>query len=172
MIKNNRYDSYTHEYLGEYLRFKRDYFGVDLMTMYNCFSNRLCDELNINKNSFTFDTKDITHKIYMIPVKMFKEYTIAIDCDSPIELCCGIYGKYQDKREKFESLPTLTYQRVVGSRFNSPFVYNKLKQDDMSVFSERLLSSIVQNENDLKLFIKIPANNTSTIVVLEGNYEN
>jgi len=140
--------------------------------MYNCFSNRLCDELHINRQNFSFDTNDSTHKIYMLPVKIFKEYTIAIDCDAQVEICCGIFGKYQDERDKFMSLPALTYEKSKDCRFNSPFVYKKLKTDLSSTFSETLLNGIVQNEYDLKMFIKVPANNTSTIVVLEGNYEN
>ena len=33
-------------------------------------------------------------------------------------------------------------------------------------------AELAQNERDLKLFIRVPQSNTSTIVVLEGNYLN
>lgn len=41
------YDSNTHEYLGEYLRFMRDYKHLDLMSMYNCVTNDFPKNMNL-----------------------------------------------------------------------------------------------------------------------------
>lgn len=146
------------------------------MPLYNCFSNRACDKLNLtfNKNNqnVTFNTADLAHKIYMMPVKLFQTYTLAIDSTSPIELCCGVYGDYQDTREKFSRLPENTYMRITTSAFSTPILYDALAAPGSR--SDNFLGvdliELAQNEADLKLFIKIPANNTSTIVLLEGNY--
>ena len=46
------------------------------------------------KKSITFSGSNPEYKIYMLPVKLFQKYTIAIDCQQEYELCCGIYGKY------------------------------------------------------------------------------
>lgn len=182
-IDSNVYDSYTHEYLGDYLRFQRDYSSLNLMPLYNCFSDRACDKLNIKiGQDIKFNTADTNYKIYMLPVKLFQEYTIAIDSNTPIELCCGIYGDYQDTREKFNCISQYTYKKIAVSNFGKPFIYDALtytNDNTQNTLLEYLDSlndeaktkiEIAQNECDLKLFIKIPANNTSTIVVLEGNY--
>jgi len=253
-ITNNVYDSYTHEYLGDYLRFQRDYNNINLMPLYNCFSNRACERLYLNvtnifqaaeyarvvdqskftsidayinyyvivdsqytlvtqrnkyelgitpytdnsdsdssddpttayeiskpeiSTTFIFDTNDKTHKIYMVPVKLFKEYTIAIDSNAPIEFCCGLYDHYQDTREKFSSIPGLTYKKIAKSHFNQPFLYSELLNitpDSLNIAggnaANKKLIELAQNEENLKLFIKLPINNDSTIVILEGNYLN
>jgi hypothetical protein len=107
----------------------------------------------------------------MMPIKLFQEYTIAIDSESPVELCCGIYGAFQDKREKFIPLPKLTYMRLSHCQFSNPFIYNKTLYDNLSsVLDTSSTMELLQNECDLKLFIKVPKNNTSSIVILEGNY--
>ena len=186
-INSNVYDSYTHEYLGDYLRFHRDFLNLDLMPLYNCFSNRSCDKLKLKwslpgETNIIFDTTDTNFKIYMVPVKLFKKYTIAIDSEYPIEMCCGIYGDYQDTREKFRNIPRLTYKRVSNSVFSQPFLYELLAYTDdneTNTLVEQLtknnnndLIELAQNECDLKLFIKVPVENNSTIVVLEGDYLN
>lgn len=192
-INSNTYDSYTHEYLGDYLRFHRDFLNLDLMPLYNCFSNRACDKLKLHwklkagntQFNVSFDSSDPNFKIYMLPVKLFQKYTIAIDSNLPIELCCGIYGDYQDTREKFATLPSHTYRRLPTSVFSQPFLYDALAYTDEDTtvgYIDRILDAkvadrstlieLAQNECDLKLFIKVPVQNDSTIVVLEGDYCN
>jgi hypothetical protein len=165
------------------------------MPLYNCFSNNLCPKLNISdcferdwayseylaeteqgsslygKVPFVFNTEDSNYKIYMVPVKLFATYTIAIDCFDTIELCCGFYGKSQDFRDTFKDLPKRTYMRLAGSVFAKPFLYSKLANLPNQIEKDTLLEMALQ-EKDLKLFIKIPAKNISTITILEGNYLN
>jgi hypothetical protein len=186
-INSNVYDSYTHEYLGDYLRFHRDFLKLNLMPLYNCFSNRACDKLKLqwtigDSATVRFNSSDPDFKIYMLPIKLFQKYTIAIDSETPIEMCCGIYGDYQDKRDKFARLPHYTYKRVAKCTFSQPFLYEGLLHNETKTapdFVDKLLEDtadknalieLAQNECDLKLFLKVPINNTSTIVVLEGDY--
>lgn len=187
-IKNNIYDSYTHEYLGDFLRFFRDYYDLDLMPLYNCFSNQLCTNLNLSfKHSFeyewtdkygvtkkneikrdvVFDSRNKHFKIYMLPVKLFKEYTIAIDSSTPIEICCSLYDAYLDPKQLADDLANKTYMKLNKSNFNTPFVYDKLaKLTEPNID----LLELAQNEHNIKLFIKVPQENRSSIAILEGNY--
>ena len=193
-IKNNIYDYYTHEYLGEYLRFIRDFHNVDLMPLYNCFSDHICNNIELTWNvtmdsteSITFSGSDSEYKIYMLPVKLFQKYTIAIDCQQKYELCCGVYGKYLDTREIFKQIPGKTYKKVMG-QFSKPILYdlaellpNELPSKDITGTTEEekkkqkeqweeTMAWLAKNECDLKLFIKLPAANNSSITILEGDY--
>lgn len=182
VIKNNIYDYYTHEYLGEYLRFIRDFHNVDLMPLYNCFSDHICNNIkltwNVGATSITFSGSDPEYKIYMLPVKLFQKYTIAIDCQQKYELCCGIYGKYLDTREVFSQIHGKTYKKVMG-QFNKPILYDlaELLPSKLATGSavekeqwEKTMAWLAKNEGDLKLFIKLPASNNSSITILEGDY--
>lgn len=185
-IKNGIYDSYTHEYLGDFLRFQRDYNNIDLMPLYNCFSNRLANNLNIECNHtieieeagkratvtnthFTFTTADNNYRIYMLPVKMFQKYTIALDCSGTVEICCDIFGAYQDTREQFDEIPCLTYQKFTNMSFSSPILYTKLVDMDDWMNADSA-TELAQNECNLKMFIKLPVNSKTSITVLEGDY--
>lgn len=191
-IKNNVYDSYTHEYLGEYLRFLRDYDGIDLMPLYNCFSNNrpsLIKPLRIqdpeNNLDIVLDTSDSNYKIYSLPVKLFQNYTIAIDSPHPIEICCGFCNK-NIVSSKSETLIKQTYAKYNNSQFNRPFLYTNLmdlaiealvtnatNEDFKKHFDQRsFLASVASTLQDLHMFIKVSSNVDSSIVVLEGDYCN
>lgn len=171
-ITNNIYDTYTHEYLGDYLRFQRDYNQLDLMPLYNCFSNNICSNLYIKDDRFVFDTTDSKYRIYMVPVKLFKNYTIALDCATDVEMCCGIYGKYKNEKSALAILPKLTYKKYHGLNFSSPILYTELDKISEFAVSSDSLVEVAQNEFDLKLFIKLPANSKTSITILEGDYRN
>ena len=199
------YNFQTHEYLGDYLRFLRDYENINLMSMYNCFSNRLCNNIKLSqewqivyKDEDSGETKektiraninayDTNYKIYVLPVKLFENYTIAIDCYQGLEMFCGFYNEKLDTSEKALDLFRRTYTKIPKAQFNQPFIYNKLDKEYWSWEAENravgnnsilnntkkfLRSEVALRESELKLFIKVPATNTSSIVVLEGDYRN
>jgi len=210
------YNYQTHEYLGDYLRFLRDYENINLMSMYNCFSNRLCNNIKLNLNleeentdtpsrAISINAYDTNFKIYMLPVKLFENYTIAIDCYQGIELFCGFYNEKLDTSTKAMDLIKKTYTKIPKALFNQPFIYDKLHVKHWNWYDENnqtkvklgtttgifgtdsgeairppmlfdttkiLRSEVAMRESELKLFIKVPATNTSSITVLEGDYRN
>ena len=207
------YDTNTHEYLGEYLRFMRDYSNVNLMSMYNCFNNKICNNLyylhkiktiNSDFNAYAetnssnavhkeytrvFDSRDSKYHTYAIPVKLFAEYTIAIDCSQEIEMFCGFYNTALDTSSKSVDLINKTYQKVNRTFFKQPFLYDKLSvkywnfEKDTAIAANMSYPQFVNNkvitrwdianhEHDLKLFIKIPVSCKSSIVILEGDFRN
>ncbi len=195
------YNYQTHEYLGDYLRFLRDYENINLLSMYNCFSNRVCNNIKYNLQwnvkhsdpetgellektvSVKINAYDTNYKIYMLPVKLFENYTIAIDCYQGIELFCGFYNEKlnADKASKEEDLIKRTYLKVPKTLFSQPFVYDKLdiknwnfENDvvDIGDTTKILRSEVALREGELKLFIKVPASNKSSVVVLAGDYRN
>lgn len=211
------YNYQTHEYLGDYLRFLRDYENINLMSMYNCFSNRLCNNIKLNLDLEEQNTRatnriisinayDTNFKIYMLPVKLFENYTIAIDCYQGVELFCGFYNEKLDTSTKAIDLLKRTYVKVPKALFNQPFIYDKLNIKHWNWLDENkqtkvklgttttgifgtasgeairppalfntnkiLRSEVAMKESELKLFIKVPATNTSSITVLEGDYRN
>lgn len=188
---SSQYDAITHEYLGNYLRFIRDYYDINLMSLYNCFNNKICDNFYISfpiTDSYKtlFNTQDPTYRIYAIPVKLFSEYTIAIDCNQGIELFCGLYNTSLDVSDKALALAAKTYLKVNKTFFNKPFLYEKLNlthwpamndfvtENGSSQLNTDVLTrwDLTNREKDLKLFIKIPVSCKSSITILEGDYRN
>ena len=183
---SNYYDTTTHEYLGEYLRFLRDYHNINLMSMYNCFNDKLCNNIyhfSINlpgEKKAIFDVQAPNYRIYAVPVKLFAEYTIAIDCSQGVEMFCGLYNTSLDISDKANKLAAKTYLKINKTLFKQPFLYDKLSIkywqacDD---FKDGKINKevytrwdITNREKDLRLFIKVPTSCESSITILEGDY--
>lgn len=193
------YDKVTHEYLGDYLRFLRDYYNVNLMSLYNCFNNAICSNLNISysndagKKIAVFNSSDNKYRIYAIPVKLFNTYTIAIDSHQGFEVMCGFYNgrsythtlETSNDSKKAETLYAKTYQKVSKSMFSQPVLFKKLAVDNW-LYSDDIITKadgtrqinlksitrwdVLEREQDLKMFLKVPAACKSSITILEGDF--
>jgi hypothetical protein len=171
------YSHKAHTFLGDSLRFYRDFKGIDLMSMYNCFSNEMANNLNyktrggLEQGGLTLSVTN-GYKIYAVPVRYFQTYTIAIDCSSAVELFVGFYSA--DRFVKMDNLGHFiedSHKVISGTTFNEPVEYDFLSADSLrnNTYFDR--SKYLQEKN-LKLFIKVPELNNSSIVVLEGKYKN
>ena len=127
-------------------------------------------------------SQDSNYRIYAIPVKLFADYTIAIDSSQGVELFCGLYNTHLENSDKAKDLITKTYKKFNRTIFKQPFLYDGLNIkywdfDRTSQESKDILNTssitrwdIATREEDLKLFIKVPVSSKSSIVILEGNY--
>lgn len=196
LSKYNYYDTDTHEYLGKYLRLYRDFFDVDLMPFYNCFSYRFFEDIYLtteNQSGYSIGNNS-NYKIVAIPITFDKKYTIAIDSKSPVlmkaifhdkisRLTEGI-SKYRAETTEFlkncsvnidfnNEVHRTTNDYVVNVPFMSfnNTVKFEIKLDTPSL-TDAYKRKLKNMEKYLYLAIQLPAENSSSIVVLEGDYTN
>lgn len=223
-LSTNIYDAQTHQYLGDFLRFLRDYHKLDLMSLYNCFTNKLVDSIKLDlikspnmpalasvggaKEPFArFNAADSRYKLYAIPVKMFKKYTIAVDSASGYQLCCTLYdtptkaiqqagASAQTFPQNFaQTIAQATYAKQGASFFKNPFVYSgaaliksslkkviereldenkemstEQKEAETEIRLNKWLAYIANMQRHFCLILKLPANTSSSITILQGDY--
>lgn len=160
---NTIYNSTTHYMLGKYLRYLRDFKGINLMHLYNCFSNDFITDVEIDANGKLVSGVDTSDRYIstLVPVKLGATYTIAINCDEPYNLHPLIYGPKGIVNTFTE---TFSNEFHNGSNYNRPFTYTVSTTDSSNI------SGVYSNQRYLKLLIQLPAHNKSSITVLEGDY--
>lgn len=168
------YDFETHKYLGKYLRFLKDYKKLNLMSLYNYFTNEYISNIDFTKkdNKLILSTEktDDRYKYYLIPVVADTEYTIAIDCSLPYEICGMFYSKnYTSSSNLF--LETMTYQKMAPSSFSKPVIYDNLIADKFTkLLTEEQFNEYYRLRDSLCIVLKVPTTCNSSIVILEGNH--
>lgn len=154
-LENDLYDSYAHRYLGEYLRFIRDYFNINLMSLYNCFDNTI----EIAGNT----------KYFIVPIKYGKVYSIFSSRNS---LSYYIDTDFDESNFGIGE-PNKASKNTSSSCILIPAIYpssEKVAREDNSLAENKFTN--VFKEKNLRLIIKTDINDNSPIVVLEGNYSN
>lgn len=73
------YDTITHERLGKYLRSLRDMYDLNLMPLYNCFSNNILQAHHIDDDKIVKTSTDYNTKVYKVPIRFNTDYTICME---------------------------------------------------------------------------------------------
>lgn len=154
-LENDLYDSYTHTYLGNYLRFIRDFYNINLMSLYNCYPG----ELRVQDN----------FKYLLVPIKYNQKYSVFIK--NP-KIKYIITNTVIDARSTIDFSSFQVAQKKSGEECvlieSKPAEAKKVELDSgesfVSVFRELF------REPNLKLIIQLPLEQSLPIVVLEGNY--
>lgn len=189
------YTPMDHYWLGEYIRTFNAYYNMNLMPFYNCFNGVFVDDVNF---TFTFDSEKKKlvpiiekssadgYKVCSVPIKFGKEYSIYIDSDTGFEVLPCFYGRngYISDKSKIlweksninsNASPWIRYY----SKFSKPEILPSIEWEEVNTSENTSATNIQDTADDcsqyeriLRLLIKVPASNTSSIVVLEGNYSN
>lgn len=172
IISDNFYSRDVHKYLGDYLRCFRDIYDINLMSMYNCFTYDLIDGVSLNDNPnkpYSLETRE-NYKILSIPIKFNRKYTLVFDNTNftlmyPMLLTnsglLNVGDQYivdVDENRDFKNY--LKLQKISSISFRNPYVF-EMHCDNIELY--RL-------ERYLRLIIQLPSTNTSSIVVLEGDF--
>lgn len=163
--KQNYYNTALHEALGNYLRFYNDYYNIDLLPLYNCFSNRYVDSFSLpisyndSLNTFEGAAAKVATRTLAVPVKNNKSYQIAIE-SSGTALNAQLAYFNGSKLVSCNSTSVLP-SYVIASSFDNPDVIDVNIEGFDYTF-----------EKYLYLFIEIPTENTSSIVILERYSKN
>lgn len=188
------YDPQTHRFLGEYLRCLKDIYGLNLMPLYNCFDYDSTDKISLTREGVV-EQEPLKSKVLLIPIKFNKTYTIAIDCDFPVYMKSVFYDGVLLKDSEGDSFTNLLQEttKVYNNlRFNNPITYSitndteiqmdltnittpeqeeqlRLELEEQKKVTDRTLQ---EYEKYLYLAIQLPKTNSSSIVVIEGDFSN
>lgn len=162
------YDSELHEQLGRYLRAYRDYYRIDVMNFYNCFSNRFFTtyalpipynytdnypRLNNNKDVFEFSSislpdYDSKYKLTAFPILWDTDYKIKFYANNISNITLQAIYFNGDV-----PLGAAEYDISEGSYI--PKIYNFGTSSEFTINIGSLPSKTLNlNENDINLYIK------------------
>lgn len=180
------YDPETHFYLGQYLKAYKAYYGIDLFPYYNCFSDEYLSGVDlIKKDSMPFidvvESSNNNYKILCVPISLCQEYTIVVDCPTEILMTPIFLGKKGILKEQTailrSSLVVAPHQNVhqrdnyikQSCSFNAPIYY---QSPCIPGSLDKAQLALPQYEKYLRLLIRIPAQNNSSIIVMQGHHSN
>ena len=172
------YDQKTHRRLGKYLRYYRDTTGIDLMPFYNCFNyDNFVDFHLVSGGNGYVDGADDDYKVLSVPIKMDRDYTIAIDCSTQVLMKPVFHSEFGMVKANNLGIMSEKIKIKVGKNDTSCVSYNSMSFGKPVILRTELVESdgislreCYDKERYLYLAIQLPKNNKSSVVVIEGDY--
>lgn len=180
LSRESTYDSTTHYYLGEYLRYIRDSKGLDLMPYYNCFNNEVFDNIIFyNKKLEISNGVKVDYEITLIPVKYNTPYYVYSHNLSTLETAFCFYnngnmieiGNVSEPNDPINK--ELSLKKYSNISLKNPAIIRTpdfINKDDIKN-KGALLREVLSSESNFYLGIKIPRNYNYSLIVLEGDYQ-
>ena len=171
MSPANYYDSYTHKMLGKYLSYLKSTYDINLFPFYNCFNYLQATDFYIDPNTKKIvKGKTADYKVFLVPVRFNRYYTVAIDSTVPIMLKAVVWNGKDLVKINPNNISTIAQnltdelsddvQVVNRTRFTEPFTWS-------ITTNSPLLQSFV---DDLYLALQVPTTNDSFILLLDVHY--
>ncbi len=169
LSSSNTYTSEVHERLGDYLRFQRDFYNINLMSMYNCFSNVFIEQFSLPITysddseiiKFKGSTRDQLFKIFSFPVKFGKKYKLY--CESPSAENKLQFGFYYNNK-----LISINKKIIDTWKTNLNIKNPRLSFATAYIFEVPEASKQLRAfEKYLRVFVQVPMSVNSSIVALE-----
>ena len=177
-ISNKSYYDYSlHENFGRFLRAYRDYYQVDVMNFYNCFSNRYINSFSLPFTDYTMDITpyDDRYRLVAFPVLYDTIYHVLFSQMVVGEVKIQAVYFSNDvpiSRAEGSELYPLTYSTYV----NKDFYFcigskTRIADDGFEVGSEEALLQLQKNrlakQRLLYVIVQFPQEVSGPIVVLE-----
>lgn len=174
LISNqNYYSSEVHEQLGHYLRAYRDYYGVDVMGLYNCFSNRLVSRIVLPVESSSGDSikwwqngASTDSKTTCFPIQVGSKYKIKISNSlaGPV-LIQPLFFNGFDLIKCNSSSGAKLYLQGCTAQIGSEFTYEASLKNLCR--SESDYRQLLSSHNCLYLFLQVPTQEELKISAVE-----
>lgn len=169
------YDDKTHYYYGSYLRDIKESKDIDLLSMYNVWGGNIISDLKLTYNQSKQEGKlvpeiiihnqassiDSIYEIMEVRIKPNTDYSIFIDCDTPVLMTTIAYD--DGRIISSNQYGAISYPYM---RFIDPQIYRVNLQDFDSIDSGEL--KLVKDY--LTLLIQVPKTKKNRLI-LEGNYK-
>lgn len=164
---SDMYDKETHAQLGKYLRWYRDFTGIDLMPLYNCFAGEDTHYIGIKGNKLT-SVKEPNKTVWIIPAHLNKKYKIYVNTP----YACSIGSSFLNNlgRIRYTNLEKNT--KFVDDLLNNESIthYSSLNYNQpITYFQSTLDQTLMGYDNNFYIIIQTENNHTPSIAVFEGD---